>query len=419
MGEPLRSERRRVSLILCAGVAGLFVAAVGAQQNTDPPVPAADAVRSPETGGGLGPGPWTFDTIEYPIRVVKVAVISRPWSIAFLPDGSMLVTERQGRLRILRDGVLDPEPVSGVPRVLQRGFDGLLDIALHPRFSENSVLYLTYSKPRDDEGVQTALFRGRLDGHALLDGEDVFVANTPIPRDSQQSVTSRIVFGPDGMIYMTIGSPNQDRLKAQDPTSHRGKILRLRDDGTAPSDNPFIGKSAFGVPYQPEIYSVGHRNAMGLAFNPETNELWENENGPSGGDEINVIRPGRNYGWPLISLGREYDGTPMDVAMEGMEQPLFHWSPNPAVTGLTFYTGSVFPEWGQSVFIGGLAGKRVERIKFNEKWQPIGVQGALGGETLLSELGQRVRDVRQGPDGMLYVLTDESEGAVLRIEPIR
>ena len=176
---------------------------------------------------------------------------------------------------------------------------------------------------------------------ALVEGRDIFVGNSPIPRAQQQSVASKIVFGPDGTLYMTIGSPNQDRLKAQDPTSHRGKILRLKDDGTAPPDNPFVGKSAFGIPYQPEIFSLGHRNAMGLVFNPETHELWESENGPQTGDEINIIRPGRNYGWPLVSLGREYDGTPMRLTMDGMEDPLWYWAPNPAVTGITFYTGEV------------------------------------------------------------------------------
>ena len=219
------------------------------------------------------------------------------------------------------------------------------------------------------------------------------------------------------MIYMSVGSPNQDRLKAQDPTSHRGKILRLKDDGTAPSDNPFIGKSVYGLPYQPEIFTVGHRNVMGLAINPETGEVWANENGPSGGDELNIILPGRNYGWPIISLGREYDGTPMQKAQEGMEQPLFFWSPNPSVTGLSFYTGDTFPKWQRSAFIGGLVGRRMDRVTFNAKWQPVGVEGALGGEMLLGELKQRIRDVRQGPDGYLYVLTDEDDGAVLRIEP--
>ncbi len=204
---------------------------------------------------------------------------------------------------------------------------------------------------------------------------------------------------------------------AGDPTSHRGKILRLKDDGTAPADNPFIGKSAYGLSYQPEIFSVGHRNAMGLAVNPETGDLWENENGPSGGDELNIIQGGHNYGWPIISLGREYDGTPMTKAQDGMDQPVFFWSPNPSVTGLTFYTGDKFPKWKGDVFVGSLRTGEIpgtghlERILFNEKMEE------LRRESLLTDLHQRIRDVRQGPDGLLYVLTDEKEGAVLKIEP--
>jgi glucose/arabinose dehydrogenase len=405
--------------ILLAASLGATTATVGAQEAARPPRPPdAASVAPPPAVKGLGDGPWTFDTIAHRIRVVRLAALTRPWGLAFLPDGSMLVTERPGRLRIVRNGVLDPQPIAGTPTVMASGFDGLLDIALHPKFSENALVYLTYSKPNADGSVQTALWRGRFDGKALVDAKDIFVASSPIPKSQQQSVTSRIVFGRDGMVYMTVGAPNQNRLLAQDPTSHRGKVLRLRDDGTAPADNPFIGKSALGLPYQPEIYSLGHRNAMGLAINPETGELWENENGPSGGDEINIIRPGRNYGWPYISLGREYDGTPMPMAMEGMEQPIFHWSPNPSVTGMMFYTGDRFPGWKRSVFVGGLVGTRIERIKFNAKWEPIGVRGSLGSEMLLYELRQRIRDVRQGPDGLVYVLTDETDGALLRIEPI-
>lgn len=379
----------------------------------------AASVKSPDGKKALGAGPWTLDTIAYTVKMTKVAALERPWSIAFLPDGSMLVTERAGRLRLLKNGVLDPTPIPGVPKVLTTGFDGLLDIALHPKFAENRLIYLTYSKPGEDGSVQTALFRAKYDGKALVEGKDIFIANTPIPKTQQQSVTSRIVFGRDGMIYMTVGTPNQDRLKAQDPTSHRGKILRLKDDGTAPADNPFVGKSAYGLPYQPEIFSVGHRNAMGLAVNPETGDLWENENGPSGGDELNIIQGGRNYGWPIISLGREYDGTPMTKAQDGMEQPVFFWSPNPSVTGLTFYTGDKFPKWRRSAFIGGLVGRRMDRVNFNEKWQPVGVEGALGAEMLLLDLKQRIRDVRQSPDGYLYVLTDEADGAVLKLEPAK
>lgn len=408
---------RHIAIGFCVAATLSGASIHAAAQQVRPAAPVAADVKSPPPRKALGPGPWTFDTIAHPIKVTRVATLVHPWSIAFLPDGSMLVTERPGRLRVIRNGTLDPQAIPGVPKVLTTGFDGLLDIALHPRFAENRLVYLTYSRPNDDGSVQTALFRATFDGKALSGGKDIFVANSPIPKTQQQSVTSRIAFGRDGMIYMSVGSPNQDRLKAQDPTSHRGKILRLKDDGTAPADNPFIGKHVYGLPYQPEIFSVGHRNAMGLAVNPDTGEMWGNENGPSGGDELNILLPGRNYGWPVISLGREYDGTPMQKAQEGMEQPLFFWSPNPSVTGLSFYTGDKFPKWRRSAFIGGLVGRRMDRVTFNEKWQPVGVEGALGGEMLLGELKQRIRDVRQGPDGYLYVLTDEVDGAVLRIEP--
>ncbi|MEQ1870588.1 MAG: PQQ-dependent sugar dehydrogenase [Vicinamibacterales bacterium] len=419
---PQMTRRRSTSGRKRGGPAALITGVVLASalltaQTDRLPEMAADRIASPPTQKRLDAGPWFLDTFEYRIRVVRLATLDRPWSIAFLPDGAMLVTERRGRLRIIRNGTLDPAPIPGAPAVLIRGLDGLLDIALHPSFAENRFVYLTYSKPDPDGSVQTALYRARFDGKALVEGRDVFVANTPIPRTRPQSLTSRMAFGRDGMIYMTVGASDADRLKAQDPSSHRGKIVRLRDDGTVPPDNPFIGKNQFGLRYMPEIFSMGHRNAMGLAINPETGELWENENGPMGGDEINIIRAGRNYGWPFISMGRQYDGTPFPPAMDGMEQPHVHWFPNPAVSGMTFYTGDVFPKWKRNVFVGGLGGTRVERLAFTPQWEPIGVKGALGSEPLLFDLRQRIRDVRQGPDGLLYVLTDETDGAVLRIEP--
>lgn len=411
---PARPRRPVTGLALIA-LCGLTAVPLTAQQRQAAPV-AAD-VKSPVAKRSLGPGPWTFETAHYVVKVTRMAALDRPWSLAFLPDGSMLVTERPGRLRIIRNGVLDPQAIPGVPTVLTTGFDGLLDVALHPAFAQNRLLYLTYSKPAGDGAVQTALFRAKFDGKALVEGKDIFIASHPIPKTNQQSVTSRIAFGRDGMIYMTVGAPNQDRLKAQDPQSHRGKILRLRDDGTAPVDNPFAGRSLYGLPFLPEIYTLGHRNAMGLAVNPETGELWSNENGPSSGDELNLILPGRNYGWPVISLGREYDGTPMQRAQDGMEQPVYFWSPNPSVTGLAFYTGDKFPKWKRSAFVGGLAGRRLDRVGFNERWQPVGADGVTASEMLLGELKQRVRDVRQGPDGYVYVLTDETDGALLKLEP--
>ena len=369
----------------------------------------------------LGDGPWEYDTVDYRIKVVKVTgSLNHPWGLALLPNSDILVTERPGRLRIVRKGVLDPRPVDGVPEVLARDFDGLMDIALHPNFVENRLVYFTYSKPSRDLGGQVALARGRFDGgYALTDVEDLFIGQPPTPRRQLQSALSRLIFGPDGMIYMTAGNPNHDRLKAQDPTSHRGKVLRLRDDGTAPDDNPFVGKTAYGVAYQPEIYSVGHRSPMGLAFHPQTGELWEVENGPQGGDEVNIILPGRNYGWPVTSLGREYDGRRFPLVAEGMEQPFIFWVPAIAPSGMTFYTGDKFPKWRGNLFVGALRGEHMQRITFNERGLSVAIGGTRNGrERLLYDLSQRVREVKQGPDGYLYVLTDYARGgALLRIEP--
>jgi aldose sugar dehydrogenase len=355
--------------------------------------------------------PVEFDTAEgQKIRVVVVTkALEYPWALAFLPDGSMLVTERTGRLRILRNGVLDPKPVAGGPVSYWAGesggpgaVHGYMDIALHPRFAENHLIYLTYTKPLDDKKRTTAIARGRWDGNALTEVKDIFV----LPEAS----TSRIAFGKDGMLYMsTTGSDPQD------PNTLGGKVLRLRDDGSVPPDNPFAGQAG----HRPEVYTLGHRSALGLAMHPGTGEMWENENGPNGGDEINILKPGLNYGWPLVSYGRTYQG-PWQVSPPGhvgFEPPVVIWIPAIAVSGMTFYTGDKFPKWKGDVFVGSLREGEIpgtghlERILFNEKMEE------LRREALLREFRQRIREVRQGPDGLLYLLTDAKEGAVLRIEP--
>lgn len=361
----------------------------------------------------LGNGPFIFDTAEqHKIRVVVVTKgLSHPWSLAFLPDGNMLVTERPGRLRIIRDGVLDPQPIGGAPKVHAVRLSGLMDIALHPKFAENKLIYLTYTKDMEKGMVATALARARLEGGTLADVREIFVAQPSW--DGAGGSASRIVFGRDGMLYMTTGASNGNG--AQDPNSHMGKVLRLRDDGTAPDDNPFVGRPG----YKPEIYSMGHRNQLGLAIDPETGALWSNENGPNGGDEINIILPGRNYGWPVVSFGRTYEGPRVSENpwREGMEMPLVFWVPSIAVSGMAFYTGDRFPAWKGNVFVGGMRTGEIpgtghmERVVFNGKREEI------RRESLLTELRQRIRDVRQGPDGFLYVLTDEDPGAVLRVEP--
>jgi glucose/arabinose dehydrogenase len=362
---------------------------------------------------------------------------------------------------MVRNGVLDPAHVAGLAPVQSTGLGGLMDIALHPRFAENHFIYLTYHKPAAGVSVTSlpptghcglpaepaandraggrrgsavgniaiaragrgqtprptiTLARARWDGNALVELRDIFSA-------IQSGNASRIAFGKDGMLYMTVGAgdpppPYTDVASqpAQDPGSLAGKVLRLRDDGTVPPDNPFVGRAG----YRPEIYTMGHRNMIGLALNPVTGDLWESENGPNGGDEINVLQPGKNYGWPLVNAGRFYLGPRVNDAMfrDGMEQPIVFWVPSIATSGLTFYTGDRFPNWKGNVFVGGMRQGEVPRsgqlvrIDFNEKWEE------LHRESMLRELQNRIRDVRHGPDGLLYVLTAEDDGALIRIEPV-
>jgi glucose/arabinose dehydrogenase len=361
----------------------------------------------------LSATPYVFDTAEQ--HRIKVTVVARglehPWALVVLPNGDMLVTERPGRLRLISNGALDPKPVAGVPAVRSAGLGGLEDIALHPRFAENHFIYLTYIKPVDAQRGTPALARGRLEHGALVDVKDLLVTD-PGPVGSS-AVNSRIAFGRDGMLYMSTGG-NIANL-AQDPASLRGKILRLRDDGSAPDDNPFIGRQG----YRPEIFTLGHRNTLALIVHPTTGELWNNENGPNGGDEINVIKAGKNYGWPLVSFGRDYPGPRISEhpTREGFESPLVTWIPSVAASGMAIYTGEAFPKWRGNAFVGAMRVGEIEgtghlqRIVFNAKMEEI------RRETLLAELRQRIREVRQGPDGLLYLLTDMDDGALLRIEP--
>ena len=379
------------------------------------------AVVSAQRGVGvprvpLGEGPWVFDTAEqHKVRVVAVTKgLANPWSVAFLPSGEMLVTERAGRLRIVRNGVLDPQPVAGVPQSKMQRLGGLMDVMLHPRFAENHFVYLTYSKPGDNDLIATALGRGTWNGSALTNFQELFVVEPWW--DGQGGAASRIAFGRDGLLYMTTGASVANMKDAQDPSHHKGKVLRLRDDGTVPPDNPFVGRAG----YKPEIYSLGHRNQLGLAIHPQTGAVWSNENGPNGGDEINVILPGRNYGWPDVSLGRSYEGPWQGkFAKEGIEPPIVYWMPSIAVSGMAFYTGDRFPGWRGNVFVGALRYGEIpqtghlQRVVFNERGEE------MRREMLLTELRQRIRDVRQGPDGLLYVLTDENPGALLRLEPVQ
>jgi aldose sugar dehydrogenase len=364
-------------------------------------------------GKKLPTTPMVYDTAEG--QKIRVAVVTKamafPWSIVFLPNGDMLVTEREGRLRLIHNGVLDPKPIAGGPVARNLGISGepgaihgYMDLALHPQFATNHLVYLTYTKPVDEKKQTTAVARMKFENNAISETKDILVADIG---------TSRIAFGKDGKLYVTSVAVGGN--SAQELNSLGGKVLRLNDDGSVPQDNPFVGNKAA----RPEVYTLGHRSSLGLALNPSTGEMWLNENGPNGGDEINVLKPGRNYGWPIVSYGRQYTGPWQSdrAGHEGFEPPLAYWMPSIAVSGMTFYTGDRLPKWKGDVFVGGLrTGEipgtgHVERVMFNEKMEE------MRRESLLVDLRQRIRDIRQGPDGFLYVLTDMAEGAVLRIEP--
>jgi aldose sugar dehydrogenase len=363
-------------------------------------------------GKPLGAGPFLYDTGEgQRIRVVVVTkALSYPFSMTWLPDGAMLVTERMGKLRMIRNGVVDPQPVTGVPMNYGTGesglpgaVHGLMDIVLHPQFAQNKYIYLNYTKQLDPKRNTVAIARGAWDGKALTNVKDIFVATAG-------TGTSRMAFGSDGMIYLATSG-----VDPQDPNTHGGKVLRLRDDGSVPMDNPFVGKPG----HKPEVYTLGHRSSLGLAVHPGTGQMWQTENGPNGGDEINILKAGANYGWPMVSYGRQYPGPFQSErpGHAGFEAPVVIWVPSIATSGLAFYTADRLPKWKGDVFVGALrTGEipgtgHIERILFNEKMEE------LRRESLLGDLHQRMRDVRQGPDGLLYVLTDEKEGALLRIEP--
>ena len=355
--------------------------------------------------------PVVYDTAEgQKIRVVAVTrELESPFSMAFLPDGSILVTERMGRLRIVRNGKLDPTPVAGGPIGYGAGESGMpgavhgyMDVVLHPQFAQNNYIYLTYTKPVDEKKRVLAVGRGRWDGKALADFKDILVTDVFGP--------GRMAFDRNNNVYLTTSGENPQDLNTQG-----GKVLRVKDDGGIPSDNPFVGRPGA----KPEVFTYGHRSALGLAMHPGTGDMWQNENGPNGGDEINILRAGHNYGWPIVSFGRTYQG-PWQGKTPGhpdFDAPVVYWVPAIALSGMTFYTGDKLPKWKGDVFVGSLRTGEIpgtghlERVLFNEKMEE------LRRESLLVDLRQRIRDVRQSPDGYLYVVTDQKEGALLRIEP--
>lgn len=353
---------------------------------------------------GKGAGPTRFKTTTI------ATGLNHPWSIAWLPNGDMLVTERPGRVRLIHDGVLDPTPISGVPPVHAVRLSGLMDVLPHPNFAQNGWVYLTYTKNISQEGpvVATTLARGKLVGNALTDVKELLVCDTWM---GDGGSGSRIAWGKDGMLYMTTGASNGNA--AQEGGSLRGKILRLTDEGKAAPGNPFAGKAG----YKAEIYTMGHRNSLGLALNPTTGDFWSNENGPAGGDEVNVLKPGANYGWPEVSFGRTYEGQRIVYTKEGTVPPVIFWAPSIAPSGMMFYTGDRFPNWKGNLFIGAQLGGTVAGYPHLERITLDANQDETARESLLVDLKQRIRDVRQGPDGLIYVSTDEDMGQVLRLEP--
>jgi glucose/arabinose dehydrogenase len=352
-------------------------------------------------------------------RVVTVAEgLFNPWSIAFLPDGNILVTERPGRLRIIRNGVLDRQPIAGVPAVHAIGQGGLLDVVLHPEFARNGLVYLSYTKPIGGGSSTTeAIARGRFDGTRLNEVTEIFQARM-LPSRGVSAMAGRMAFDGEGYLYFTIGdrfTPTDGDLTrhpAQDLSNHMGKTVRLHDDGRVPADNPFVGRPGA----LPEIWSYGHRNAQGMAFHPTTGALWQSESGAQGGDELNVIRPGRNYGWPVVGFSREYNGDNLHEASarEGMEQPVHHWTPAIVPTGLMIYTGARFPSWKGNIFVGGLGGERLSRVV-------VDGERFVAEEVFLESVLGRIREVRQGPDGFIYLAIDGQRSAVptriVRLEP--
>jgi glucose/arabinose dehydrogenase len=334
--------------------------------------------------------------------------------MAFLPNGDLLVTERAGRLRLIHNGVLDPKPIANTPTAKWAGKSGAvgaahgyMSLVLHPQFAQNHLLYFAVNKPLPNDKAEVVIVRARLEGGALRDVKELL---------GGQGLRGAVALTmtKDNKLWVATGGET-----AQEPSSLIGKVMRLNDDGTVPKDNPFVGRAG----YRPEIYTLGHRASLGLTVNPTTNEPWLSEMGPNGGDEINVIRAGRNYGWPLVSMGRTYPGPWQSKANipthEGYEPPVIFWVPSISVSGLTFYTGDALPKWKGDLFVGGLrygevpGTGRLDRVLLNDKGEE------LRRESLLTDLHQRIRDVKQGPDGRLYVATDEATGAILVIEPAK
>ena len=392
----------------------LAVAQVAAAQTPADPRPANNPAQKPAFAGQTDA---PEQKLGVAFDVVTVAEgLQNPWSVAFLPGGKMLVTERPGRLRVVTaDGKLS-EPVAGIPPVFARGQGGLLDVVLDPAFATNNVIYWSFAEPRENNENNTAVARGKfVDDAAAPRVEDVQVIYHQRPSmNSPLHFGSRLVFGRDGTLFVTQGDRSiiPGRMQAQKLESGLGKIVRINTDGSIPKDNPFAGKDGA----LPEIYSYGHRNLQAAALTPSTGELWEIEHGTRGGDEINIVRKGKDYGWPTIAYGIEYQGGPITGGIQqqaGMEQPIYYWDPIIGPSGMTFYNGSLFPQWQGNLFVGGHGSRDLVRLTLNG-------DKITGEERLLKDLGPKgeaIRDVRTGPDGALYLLTDGAQGKLLKLVP--
>lgn len=347
---------------------------------------------------------FSSDKAEFRLETVAEN-LEHPWSLAFLPDGSMLVTEREGRLRIIRDGALVDEPVSGLPELVVSGQGGLLDVILHPDFEANQTLFLSYAHKVSGEGMTTRVARAKLDGNRLSDVEVIFEA---LPRGTTgRHFAGRMEFDRDGNLYVAVGDRGE-KNRAQATDDDAGGVHRLTTDGEPAPGNPFTDDATVNDTF----FTYGNRNIQGMTIHPETGEIWSHEHGPRGGDEINIIRAGNNYGWPDVTYGIDYSGVPITdkTTMEGVTDPLHYWDPSIAPSGMAFYTGDQFPEWQGDLFVGALKMRKLVRLSIDN-------EDVKEEEDLLEDLGERIRDVRMGPDGALWLLTDDSDGKVYRIVP--
>ncbi len=349
----------------------------------------------------------TAEASDYELEVLAEP-LEHPWSIAFLPDGAILVTERPGRLRVVDSDGLRPTPVAGLPEVFASGQAGLLDVLLAEDFEETGILFLSFAHGDDDEN-HTRIVSARFDGQELLEVTPIFTTQPPKSGDAHYG--GRMAWMDDGTLLLGTGDGFYFREESQNLESHLGKVIRIRDDGTVPDDNPFVDTANA----KPEIYSYGHRNVQAIVYDRNRGVIYAHEHGPRGGDELNIILPGRNYGWPVISYGKDYSRaliTPF-TSYEGMEQPLLHWTPSIAPSGMTLYYGELFPQWQGSFFVAALAEESVRRVPLLNGGEP-GEQ-----DILFTELEQRIRDIRTGPDGALYLVTDEPDGQLVRVAPSR